>query len=303
LIATALGPAPGHAVDVQFPVGSSLGLVPPPGLNLEGTIPGFRDAEHNVSILMLELPPGAFDAIRGSLITDAAKPHGVIIDERETLFTDAGAGLLSVGNDTNGHRRRWMLLAQMPRFTALVTVEVPDEARKLYPDDVIRKALTTLSLRDAPIEEQLGLLPFRLTDLGGFRVVAVVNRNAVILTKGEQDNIHVVDQPHLVIGIGPSGAAPSRDWPRMAEITFNSLPGYVDRQITTSEMIRIDGAPAYEIRALARDAVTGDPVMMVQWVRFGGSAFVQIVGITTQAHWERDFPHFRAVRDGIQPRS
>jgi hypothetical protein len=96
--------------------------------------------------------------------------------------------------------------------------------------------------------------------------------------------------------------ATSRDWPRLAELAFASLPGYVERRVTVAEPIRIDNAPGYEIRAEARDATTGAPVVMVQWLRFGSTAFVQILGITTKANWDRDFPQFRAVRDGIQPK-
>jgi hypothetical protein len=57
------------------------------------------------------------------------------------------------------------------------------------------------------------------------------------------------------------------------------------------------------MRATAKDAANGAPVMIVQWLRFGAGAFVQIVGVTAKDNWERDFPIFRAVRDGIQPRS
>jgi hypothetical protein len=291
-----------HATEVQFPVGSSLGLAPPPGLQPDGITPGFRDTGHNVAMLLLELPPTAYEAALGSLTPEGAKQHGIIIDKRETLFTDAGAALLSIGEDTNEHSRKWMLLAQMPKFTALVTVDVPDAARKLYSDETIRTALTTLTLRPAPIQEQLGLLPYQLTEFAGFRVVAVVNRNTVVMTRGEEDNIHVAAQPHVIVSIGPMRGATSRDWPRLAELAFASLPGYVERRVTVAEPIRIDNAPGYEIRAEARDATTGAPVVMVQWLRFGSTAFVQILGITTKANWDRDFPQFRAVRDGIQPK-
>jgi hypothetical protein len=291
-----------HAADVQFPVGSSLGLVPPAGLHLDGTFPGFRDADNGVSMMLLELPPPAYESIRGSLSTQEAKQRGVLVDVRETMFTDAGAALVSAGEETKAHQRMWMMLAQMPRFTALVTVQIPDKAKALYPDAAIQASLKTLALRPPPIDEQLGLLPFRLTDLGGFRVVAIVNRNAVVLTKGARDTIHALDQPHIVIGIGTSGSATQREWPRVAEVAFESFPGFVERKITAAEMIKVDGMPAYEIRAEAKDAVTGAPLVIVQWLRFGAGSFVQIIGITSKENWSRDFPQFRAVRDGIQPK-
>lgn len=295
--------AAARAADVQYPKGSHLGLVPPPGLQLDPGKPGFRDPDNNVTILLLELPPPAYQGIRGAMITSKAKEHGIIIDRRETLFTPAGALLLSAGEDTTHKARKWMLLGEMPGFTALVMVDIPDTAKSRYPDSAIYAALKTLSLRKVPIAEQLSLLPFKLTDLAGFRIVAVMGRSAVVLTAGGSDEIHDADQPHLLIGIGAARTVPSSDWPRLAELMFINVPGYTDKRITDSEMIRIDGTPAYEVRGEAKDAVTNSPVQMVQWLRFGAGALLQIIGVTTKANWSRDFPKFRAVRDGIKPNS
>jgi hypothetical protein len=37
-------------------------------------------------------------------------------------------------------------------------------------------------------------------------------------------------------------------------------------------------------------------------VRFGGSGFVRIVGVSSEARWDDLFNRFRAVRDGVEPR-
>lgn len=295
--------APAGATDVQFPLGSRVGLVPPPGLVRQGAAPGFHDADHHVTLMMLELPPPAYEVVRSQMITENAKKNGIILDRRETLLTDAGALLLSAGEDTARGERKWMALGAMPGFVLLITAEIPDSAKALYPDESIHAALKTLTLRPPPVDEQLGLLPFKVTNLGGFRIAAVVNRQAVILTSGDPAKPHSSEQSHIMIGIGPSRPASPNDWPRIAEIAFGSVPGFVEQRITTSEPIRIDGTPAYELRATAKDAVTGQPVMIVQWLRFGASAFMQIVGVAAKENWERDFPNFRAVRDGVRPKS
>jgi hypothetical protein len=67
-------------------------------------------------------------------------------------------------------------------------------------------------------------------------------------------------------------------------------------------MLRLDGHPVHEIRAEARDITSGKPVSVVQWMRFGQNAYVQMVAVTMPDNWSRDFPKFRAVRDGIQPK-
>ena len=301
--ATLCAVAPAFAAEVQFPLGGQLGLVPPPGLRIDGAAPGFRDPDHNVTMLILELPPSAYEVVRSQMITENAKKNGIAVDHRETLLTGLGAFLVSVGDDAARHERKWMVLGVLPRFTALITVEIPDAAKALYPDDKIRDALQTLAVRAPPVEEQLGLLPFKVTNLAGYRVAAVLNRNVVILNKGSPDDANIAEQPRVLIGIGQSETTSPADWPRLAEIAFAKLPGLIEQRITGSEKIRIDGTPAYELRALAKDAAQGTPLAIVQWLRFGAGAFVQIVGVTAKQNWERDFPSFRAVRDGVQPRS
>jgi hypothetical protein len=138
--------------------------------------------------------------------------------------------------------------------------------------------------------------------MADFRVVKVLNRSTAVLTAGPLDDIRATGQPHMLVGIAPTDAAQPDARERLAHAAFGSVPGFVDRHVTNSEMLRIDGQPVHEIRAEARDAVTGAPMILVQWLRFGQSAFVHILGVTTKDHWSRDFPKFRAVRDGIQPR-
>ena len=41
---------------------------------------------------------------------------------------------------------------------------------------------------------------------------------------------------------------------------------------------------------------------MVQWLRFGGGAFLQLVGSARAEAWKDAYPRFRAVRDGIEAR-
>ena len=301
-LALACGGAPVSAAEVQFPVGSSIGLVPPAGLNRSGTAPGFHDPDKKVSMLLLELPLSAYMQVEASMTTEAAKARGIAVDRRETLFTEAGAAIVSAGDDTRENARKWMMVAQLPKITALVSVQIPDAARSRYPDSAIREALASLTARAPPIDERLGLLPYTIQNRAGFRVVNVVNRSTVILTDGPSDDIHAIEQPHIVVGIAPSVTQSNDDRTRLAQVAFNNLPGFKDRRVTASEMLRLDGQPVHEIRADAHEMMTGAPVSVVQWVRFGQNAYLHIVAVTAKDNWNRDFPKFRAVRDGITAR-
>jgi hypothetical protein len=41
---------------------------------------------------------------------------------------------------------------------------------------------------------------------------------------------------------------------------------------------------------------------VVQWLRFGGGAYLQVVGISRVDAWQTAYPRFRTVRDSIEPR-
>jgi hypothetical protein len=83
---------------------------------------------------------------------------------------------------------------------------------------------------------------------------------------------------------------------------MEALPGLKTGRITASEPLRIGGQQGYETRM---DAVMtkGDlDVTLVQWLRFGGGAYVRIVGMGPKDKWADVFPRLRAVRDGIDPK-
>jgi hypothetical protein len=44
----------------------------------------------------------------------------------------------------------------------------------------------------------------------------------------------------------------------------------------------------------------GQPVSLVQWIRFGSGGFLRIIGVSRNANSDELFTRFRAVRDGIE---
>src|SRR5665213_1829976 len=87
-----------------------------------------------------------------------------------------------------------------------------------------------------------------------------------------------------------------------AQLAATTIPGVRDARITMSEPIRIDGIPGYETRIDATSGKDNTLVTVVQWIRFGGPTALRIIGSSPRDQWEKAFPRFRAVRDGIQPR-
>ena len=295
-----LTPAAAQAEPV-FPPGLRVGLEPPVDAVVSRRFPGFEDSDRKVSITILDLPGGAYPDLEAAAF--GKNQSGLIDIKRETFPFETGMGFLITGRtEQNGVRlNKWFLLttatfgSNVGNLTALVTVEVPDGAAAIYTDAVVRKALKTVTFRPPPLDEQLAQLPFKLEDMAGFRVMQVMPGGGVILTDGPGNNIN--DQPYIIIGVGRGGPSAASDRGRFARDMLTSSP-VKDLNVQSSEPMRISGSPGYEIRATAK-SLSGEPLSMVQWVRFGTGGFMRIVGVARTAVWNDLFTRFRAVRDGI----
>ena len=167
-------------------------------------------------------------------------------------------------------------------------------------------ALATLAVRPVvPVDEQLGLLPFKVGDSAGFRVAGVVPGRAVMLSDAPADAPGppgATLEPHLLVTIAPGGPAQNAERDAFARDVFATIPNLKEIRITTSEPLRMGGQQGHQILANARDASSGEALTVVQWLRFGGSAFLQLVGIARAEAWKDAYPRFRSVRDGIEAR-
>ena len=52
--------------------------------------------------------------------------------------------------------------------------------------------------------------------------------------------------------------------------------------------------------AEAKDARTGTDVRVIQWLRFGGGGYLQMVGIARADSWTSVFARLRTVRDSVE---
>jgi hypothetical protein len=314
---TALACAPAQAADPVFPKGSRIGLAPSAGLESSRTFPGFEDATNKVMILMGELPAQAYESTLKSMQAPVANTPGISNVKREILLTASGAAhLISANQEHEGTKvRKWMLLTGKAGmdFTVLVTAIVPDAAGKTtYNEAAMRKIFATLSLRDqVPKEEILSLLPFQVADLANFRSIRpIAGGRGVLLSDEDKSATASVDkkadepgeEAEMLVSINPGAPAQATERARFAEQLISGMPGLKDVRTTFAESMRLGALPGYEIRLEAKSAKTGKDVNVVQWVRFGATSFIHVVGISPREKWLESFARFRAVRDGITPR-
>jgi hypothetical protein len=293
------------AAEATFPLGSQIGLVPPPGLAASTRFPGFEDTDNNVFIRLIALPGKAYGEIEKTMTNDALRKQGMTVEKRETLTMPNRKGMLIATRQQADAVRlhKWLLIAPFGEITALVSFEVPSKAVARYPEATIRAAMTTVAVRvEVPDDEKLSLLPFKLSDLAGMRLVRVVPGVALQLTDGPQDTLEAYQQAHLVISAAPGGPPQSRDRDQFARVALAGLPPLKDVRMVSAEPMRIGGQPGHEIRAEGRSPQDDAEIEIVQWLRFGTGAYLRILGFAPKQNWTDQFARFRAVRDGLEPR-
>jgi hypothetical protein len=308
LFMLALGALPATAAELNYPPGSRIGLAPPPGLVLSKTFFGYEDPSNSVAMMLVALPPQAYADLDASVTAETLKRQGVTVESREALPLPSGKAFLVVGRQEvdNVKIRKWILVASSPTLTGFVTVQMPETATALYPDAAIRASLATLAFRAAvPVDEQLGLLPFKVSELSGFRIAGVIPGRAVMLSDapaGAPGSPDSTNEPHIFAAIAAGGPAQSADRDTFAREVFATLPNIREIRVTTSEPLRMAGQQGHQILANAKDASGTSPLTVVQWLRFGGGGYMQIVGIARADAWKEAYPRFRSVRDGIEAR-
>jgi hypothetical protein len=316
ILALAIQAAPARSEEVIFPPGSRVGLVPPPGMVPSKSFDGFADPTKDAAILIAVLPVDAFAQIEKVLESDALKKQGVTVDKREPMQLAFGKGILLVGRQVadKTHFKKWLLVAAGSDLTAMVTVQVPDPD-DVYSDRALRTALATLAVRaKVPEEEELSLLPFSVSDLAGFHVDDVLRGRALMLRDApaaadsgketgketsKETTGHGFDARMLIAAVpgGPSEADQRADF---ARLMFNEIGGIRQVRITMSEPLRIGGQYGFQTMAEAQDARTGADVRVIQWLRFGGGGYLQMVGIGGADGWTGVLARLRSIRDSIE---
>jgi hypothetical protein len=290
------------AADPVFPPGARVGMTPLVGLNKARTFPGFETEDQGVKVLIADLPAEAYGEVANAF---KANPGGTGGIKPESIETSAGLAYFTVENakDGAGTVKRYSMILPGPTFSGYVAVQVPENASRIYTDDAVRQMFKTAVLRnEVPVEEQLGLMPFKISELSSFKNVRTLAPGAALILSDGDEKSGFEAAPFMILGLIGSTPATPDDRGRFSQQIASTIPGVRDGKITMSEPIRIDGQPGYETRIDAISGKENTPVTIVQWLRFGSQTSMRIIGSSPRDNWAKAFPRFRAVRDGIQPR-
>ena len=293
---------PGSAADATFPPGLRIGLTPLVGLARAKSFSGFESDDQRVKVLITELPADAYNEVSNAFKNNPGGAGGI---KPEKIETPAGTAYYTAETAKDGADtvRRYSMIVPGGTFSGYVAVQIPENVVKIYTDDAVRQMFASAMIRkDVPVGEQLGLMPFNLTDLSNFKNVRTLAPGAALVLADSEESKGFEVAPFMVIGLLAITPPQPDDRARFAQQAATTIPGVRDARITMSEPIRIDGQPAYETRIDATSGKDNTSVTVVQWLRFGGPNMLRIIGSAPRDQWSAAFPRFRAVRDGIQPR-
>ena len=247
--------APARAADPTFPPASVAGLVPPPGMVVSKTFPGFEDVAKDAAILLTVQPPAVYDELKQGLDTDALKKQGITLEKRVDLKLGFGTATLVVAQQESDKKmyRKWLMLAPAKDVTVVINAQEPvDETA--YSDAVMEAALATLALRDSvPDAEKLSLLPFTIGDLAGFHVFNVMPGRAVVLADAPTPGDATAVSVRMFIGAFSGGPTEPDQRAEFARVGFDQITGIENVHITISEPLRIGNQSGFQTVAQAKD--------------------------------------------------
>ena len=292
---------PSWAAETIFPPGSRIGLQPPAQMSLSRGLSGFRDPATGAAIVTIEMPAEAYPSMAAGFTEDALKSQGFALSLRETPKVDGSDAILISGVQTDGNVKvpKTILLASEPTMTALVIAQLPSVASPSAVADAV-KALRTVAFRPPlAMAEQLAALPFRLGDLAGFRPVRAMGGTSLLMTDGPNDVVKEAEQPIMIVAQSFAPAPPPDQRETFARTALVANTFVKDAMLERSQGYRQAGADWHEIVARAKDGHSGNPVVVVQTIRFEPDGYTRMVGVVRADKRDLVLPRFRRVVDSI----
>jgi hypothetical protein len=292
--------APARAASVEYPPGSRIGLAPPPGMTMSNRLPGF-EGRRGAVMAITELSGQSYARVAQEFAPETMRAGGMEIVSREEFALPGGpAVIVAARQEVSGVMlRQWALSGLVGDVTVIVVLSMPEDARDAYPDAAVRASLMSVMVRPKLSQDELlAVLPYRLAELGGFRLMRATPNGMAALTLGPNDTPLPVEQPYVMV-VTRSANVPAAEQDNFSRLAFAEFNARGAARIVSSEAIRIGGAPGHQIVAESKDERAGDALVTVQWMRFGADGYLQMVGIARKDQWADVLPRMRAVRDGL----
>jgi hypothetical protein len=265
---------------------------------------GFEDRPRQAVIIVSELAAETYDKVAEEFTLEALRSQGFTDITREEVTLKDARGILVAVRQPNARARQWALVARASDFSAVVIAIIPEAAAaEAYPTATMRTALTSLVTRNRLAPEQLlAVLPYAIRDLAGFRVMRANPDGNAELTFGPEDTPLPARQPFFAITTHSAELLIPAAYASLARQALAPFINEAETRTIRSEAQRINGRPGYEIVVETRDTKANVDLMVVQWLRFGTSGYIRLLGMARKDAWDEAFPRMRALRDAVEAR-
>jgi hypothetical protein len=160
-------------------------------------------------VLIADLPAEAYGEVANAFKAAPGSTGGI---KPESIETAAGLAYYTVENGKDGATsvRRYSMILPGPTFSGYVAVQVPENAARIYTDDAVRQMFASAVIRnEVPIEEQLGLMPFKISELSNFKNIRTLAPGAALILSDGDEKTGFEAAPFMIIGlIGSTAARP-----------------------------------------------------------------------------------------------
>src|SRR3954464_5936021 len=184
-----------------FPPGARVGMTPLVGLGKAKTFVGFETEDQGVKVLVTDLPAEAYGEVANAF---KANPGGTGGVKPESIETATGLAYYTAENAKEGatNVRRYSMILPGPTFSGYVAVQVPENASKIYTDEAVRQMFAPAVIRnEVPVEEQLGTMPFSMSEFGNFKTVRTLAPGAALILADGDEKTGFKVSPFMIIGI------------------------------------------------------------------------------------------------------
>lgn len=278
--------------------GTKVSLTPPAGFVPSEQFPGFQQSKAAASIMVTEMTAPSAQVRAGMTAAGLATRGMTLLTSSPGSVSNLESTLLHVTQMANGAVfEKWMLIFGDSANTVLVVATYP-QALSASLSEPMKKSV--LSARWDPAQK-VGLfdgLKFRIAETGSLKFARRVS-NMIMLTRGGDQGPVTAGEPFAVVGASLSQvdvAANLADFARqrLARTTEITGLGNLAGRTTT-----VDGLPAYELIAEAKDLKTGTPLNIYQLVAAEGSSYFLVQGLVGRAQGQRFLPEFRQLAESL----
>jgi hypothetical protein len=294
LVILAAGPT--VADGVQIP-GTKTSLQPPAGFLLADKFPGFERTELKASIMVTEMPAPAAEVMKAMTEEGLASRGMKLLSSKIQTLDGREALLLHVSQMAMGTEfLKWMLVTGDPKTCLIVTGSFPKGAEAEVGEAIRKSVLTTAwSPTGGGVINPFDGLLYRVTPTAKLKLAGRVS-NLLMLTESGSTGPLPPGEPMYVVGNSYSDTR-IEDLRAFAEARARKTEQLQGFQNFQGRAFELDGLPAYEILADAKDVKTGAAMRLYQVIASEKDGYFIFQGLVTPAREAEMLPEFRRVTE------